>query len=93
MIEFQKKDIERSDVVKKIIDIYDFNYDKINNETNRIAIPLLKDIKNTINPNNNYTNSTNVKYNRYNIIDNDAALIPKHHIIRNNDIFFDNSIL
>jgi phosphate starvation-inducible PhoH-like protein len=53
IIEFEKQDIERSKIVKDIINIYDYND----------------------NTNNN----------------NDAALIPKNHITKNVDIFFENT--
>jgi phosphate starvation-inducible PhoH-like protein len=98
IVEFQKRDIERSDVVKKIIDIYDFNYNKrISEDTKNVVLPLLQETTITTNitntNNNNTTDKPFIKKNNYNIINNDAALIPKHHIIRNNDIFFDNSLM
>jgi phosphate starvation-inducible PhoH-like protein len=102
IVEFQKMDIERSDVVKKIIDIYDFNYIKKSNETKSVTMPLLQETNNfrdtTITSNNtcnivSANNSTIIKSNKYNVISNDAALIPKHHITKNRDIFFDNSLM
>lgn len=102
IVEFQKMDIERSDVVKKIIDIYDFNYIKKSNETKSVTMPLLQEINNfrdtAITSNNtcnivSANNSTIIKSNKYNVISNDAALIPKHHITKNRDIFFDNSLM
>ncbi len=76
IISFEKIDIERSEIVKKIIDIYDFE-------------PKKKDIS-VINSNVTFSE----KKNETQIIsDNDAALIPKHHIVKNRDIFFDNTLL
>jgi len=75
IIEFDKYDIERSDIVKNIINIYDFN----NNITTSKNISLSND------------NAITKKYSINNNNENDAALIPKHHISKNSDIFFDNS--
>jgi hypothetical protein len=75
IIGFEKHDVERSEVVKKIIDIYD--YDKNLNvpiNTNANATVLEKHIQ-----------RTSTKDAR----DNDAALIPKQHITKNTDIFWE----
>ena len=61
LIKFANEDIERSAIVKTVIDMYD----------NKKTIEP-KDTKDAINVENK-----------------DAALIPKRHISRNNDIFFD----
>lgn len=75
IVNFEKEDIERSDLVKKIIEIY---------ENNTHIVFEKKAINNT----QKITNSTNnmIKKDRY--LENDAALIPKHHITKNTDIFF-----
>lgn len=76
VIDFKKHDIERSEIVKKIIDIYDYDKTKpATNLTNNIT-SLKTDISSK-----DYCNS------------NDAALIPKNHISKNNDIFFYNNII
>jgi hypothetical protein len=100
IINFEKEDIERSDIVKHIINLYDNNDNVVNNKNNiKTNNTLLHDITvtsltsnitnmiNTTNPRNSNTNS--IKSKHYN--DNDAALIPKHHMTKNTDIFYDNS--
>lgn len=69
VVTFEKHDIERSEIVKNIINIYD--YDKSNNTT---SISSSKKNLENVNPV---------------IHSNDAALIPKHHISKNVDIFWD----
>ena len=86
IVDFEKRDIERSEIVKKIIDIYDFDIKTLNNSN-------ISNISNNSN-NNNSTTATNNKTTSKKIIDkknDDAALIPKHHITKNIDIFFENS--
>jgi len=86
IINFEKEDIERSDIVKNIIKIYEIKDDPISN---------IKENINTLNTTSNVitidvSNSTS-KTNSY--MDNDAALIPKHHMkkntVKNIDIFYD----
>jgi phosphate starvation-inducible PhoH-like protein len=72
IIDFEKQDIERSEIVKKIIDIYDLEV-KVPKETRNIT-------------NNSYNNS--IKCNPNHKRNNDAALIPKYQITKNTDIFF-----
>jgi len=73
IIDFEKQDIERSEIVKKIIDIYDFEVKEI------------RENKESKNSNMNYNNSLNSINSCRN---DDAALIPKYHITKNTDIFF-----
>jgi phosphate starvation-inducible PhoH-like protein len=75
IVNFEKEDIERSELVKKIIEIY---------ENNTQIVFEKKAINNT----QKITNITNnmIKNDRY--LENDAALIPKRHITKNTDIFF-----
>ena len=78
IVDFEKRDIERSEIVKKIIDIYDFD---------------IKNLNTFNNSNNNNSTNTN-KTTSKKIVEkknDDAALIPKHHITKNMDIFFENS--
>jgi len=60
IIDFNNVDIERSDIAKKVIEIYDYKY-------------LGKNIIN---------NTTKVE----SILENDSALMPKHHVITNYNI-------
>jgi len=83
IIDFEKQDIERSEIVRKIIDIYDFD---VNNNNNTNA--QQNNVTGIINSTNNtipavYISSASKKYET-----SDAALIPKHHITKNIDIFF-----
>jgi phosphate starvation-inducible PhoH-like protein len=96
IITFEKNDIERSDIVKDIINIYDGDYKSISTEKN--ATSLVSNDNTTIiipeNTNTTYAifrkKDTTYNYN-VNNNDNDAALIPKRHMTRNTDIFFDTS--
>jgi len=101
VVNLEKEDIERSDIVKNIINIYEYN-DKnvITNITNKNVInngtiATSTNITSVISPKNdtitkssssNKPKNNNYKYND----DNDAALIPKHHLTKNTDIFFEN---
>ena len=85
IVTFEKYDIERSEIVKNVIDIYDYDKNQANFTSNNNNIQknvfsnnstLLKPSENSINKRNN---------------DNDAALIPKRHISKNIDIFWDTS--
>lgn len=89
IVDFTTSDIERSEIVKTIINIYD----------NKIEKQNIKNIMNNTEPNsnNNQTVSFNVskisnyiesKINNNNNNSNDCALIPKQHLTKNyNDIF------
>lgn len=109
IVNLEKEDIERSDIVKNIINIYEYN-DKnrinINDQNNMTSITFtnmanITNIATTTNtssailPKNdtitkssssNKLKNNNYKYND----DNDAALIPKRHLTKNTDIFFEN---
>jgi len=109
IVTFEKQDIERSDIVKDIINIYEYDdknkITKSNTSTNNNSSYTNTTNKNTtsINISNkattvpeNTNNTTHVISNKLNNnykynYDNDAALIPKHHMTRNTDIFFESS--
>ena len=96
IVRFENSDVERSEIVKKIIEIY--NYVKPVNKvtaTDKVtASDKVIEFKNdTITKNENITSSVappkminQIKSPVYN---NDAALIPKHHVTHNYDIFFE----
>jgi phosphate starvation-inducible PhoH-like protein len=106
VVNLEKEDIERSDIVKNIINIYEYNDKNVitNKNTNNVTSITMTDITNiatttntssAISPKNdtiskssscNKLKNNNYKYND----DNDAALIPKHHLTKNTDIFFEN---
>lgn len=70
LINFEDKDVERSEIVKKVIDIYSFK--------NKISPQI-----NFKNNNNNNNNNINININNKLIESNcDAALIPIHHITK-----------
>jgi len=110
IVNLEKEDIERSDIVKNIINIYEYNDKNVitNKNTNNVTSITMTDITNialttntttAISPKNatiiskssscNKLKNNNYKYNHDNA-DNDAALIPKHHLTKNTDIFFEN---
>jgi phosphate starvation-inducible PhoH-like protein len=74
LVRFENDDIERSEIVKEVIKIYD--YKKPN-----------KKIENSISLYNNTRITNNIIYSKNK--DSDAALIPKHHMSNNYDIFFE----
>lgn len=84
IVEFTNADIERSEIVKTIINIYD----------NKIEPKNKKNItNNTTISSQNYTqisiNTTKISNYIKNKLNNDSALIPKKHITKNfNDVFF-----
>jgi len=106
IVTFEKRDIERSEIVKSIINIYEC--DDRNIPTSNIIHTAKKNTtsiapsnttlgssaiipENTANTTMTLSNKTN-NNSRYNHdTDNDAALIPKRHMTRNTDIFFENS--
>jgi phosphate starvation-inducible PhoH-like protein len=76
IVELSKADIERSKVINKLLDIYDFNESAVSkkDETPKsIIIPISVPLASTVSTNVT-EQSTIVKSN------NDAALIPIHHI-------------
>jgi phosphate starvation-inducible PhoH-like protein len=85
IINFENEDIERSEIVKQIIDIYDFDPKNIVKKSINISTSSQQfTVPNFIN-NNNSSTSFKPNYLYY----NDAALIPKAHITHNYDIFFE----
>lgn len=88
IVKFNNEDVERSDIVKKVLNIY--NYVKPihlvkkndNNIINIESIPLVNNtsIVNSTTPIKKLIISKNYR---------DAALIPKHHVSHNYDIFFE----
>jgi len=80
VIYFDKKDIERSDIVKKIIKIYEYEKPLISNVTNTNIITTIS------NKNNSVAKTSIQNYNN----NDDAAMIPKSFLMRKGtDIFFD----
>jgi len=103
VVNLEKEDIERSDIVKNIINIYEYN-DKNIIKNNNITVNVFnnKEIinNNTIVNDNIVTSknstitkvsSSNKPKNNSKYKDNDSALIPKHQMTKNTDIFFENS--
>jgi len=107
IVTFEKRDIERSEIVKSIINIYECDDKNIptsniihntkknitsilvtSNTTTLSSVIMQENTANTTLTLSNKTNN-NSRYNDDN--DNDAALIPKRHMARNTDIFFENS--
>ena len=90
LVKFDNTDIERSEIVKKVLNIY--NYVKPYNETNifKIVSPLKRvDVNNSSNINSNTTIVSEPKKVKLNNKSSDAALMPKHHVSHNFDIFFE----
>ena len=111
IMSFDSNDIERSEIVKQVIEIYDYKpYNIVSTSINNNTIAT--NITNTTN-NTSVTNNANTTNNittskatyelyykiyknkKNNTKDNDAAVIPKHHvpktphITHNYDIFFE----
>jgi phosphate starvation-inducible PhoH-like protein len=103
IVKFENKDIERSEIVKKVIEIY--SYKRTNNiEINKKQINetvIIKELKNDTQIIVSKVSSTkNVSLkpvnSKFTPNDNDAALIPRHHMTKsmphityNHDIFFE----
>lgn len=90
LVRLESEDIERSEIVKNVIAIYDYKKsDKPMAELKESS--HVKNVTTTTSTNTN-TTATNTTVSK-NIIkrDDDAALIPKRHILRNHDIFFESS--
>jgi phosphate starvation-inducible PhoH-like protein len=89
LVRLENEDIERSEIVKNVIEIYDY-------KNGNKPVITLKEISNTnasvLNTNANVTNTNDTNTSK-NIAkrDDDAALIPKRRISRNHDIFFESS--
>jgi len=98
IVNFANDDIERSEIVKQIIGIYDYSKN-VKNETviatkNETVLAVKNETviaaKNeTVIAAKNETVTNKNLTKKYKIMENDAALIPKHHISYNYDIFFD----
>jgi len=90
-IKLDNNDIERSEVVKKVIKIYDFLPLIINdakNSTIQETNSTIQETNSTIQETNSTIQETKKpKYRIYN--DNDAALIPIQHVTKCQDIFMD----
>jgi len=84
VIKFEKEDIERSDIVKKIIKLYEDEPLMIVNNNNITLVTNVSNITSNVTTNNGVSCSS--KKNNY--LDNDAALIPKHQMTKNTDIFY-----
>jgi len=88
LVRLENEDIERSEIVKNVIEIYDY-------KNGNKPVITLKETSNTnasvLNTNVNVTNTNTNTNTSKNIAkrDDDAALIPKRHISRNHDIFFE----
>jgi phosphate starvation-inducible PhoH-like protein len=104
LVEFEKRDVERSDIVKQVIDIYDYNSDVVFNKIiNKPVVkvepvepvepiePVVKvePIEPVVKVEPIEIIKTNKKKVKKNNKDLDAALIPKHHYTHNYDIFFE----
>jgi phosphate starvation-inducible PhoH-like protein len=86
VISLEKEDIERSDIVKNIIKIYEEpEYKEISNVNKNNTIVTVIQSNKTVNAFFNTTKNIKEYYDN----DNDAALIPKRQMRRNIDIFYD----
>ena len=98
VVNLEKEDIERSEIVKNIINIYEYN-DKNVIKNNNITVNAFNNnnntvVNNTVVSKNNTiakVSSPNKTKNNSKYKDNDAALIPKYHMTKNTDIFFENN--
>ena len=105
LVRLESEDIERSEIVKNVIAIYDYkngNKPVITLKEPSLASVLniitnVTNVTNTNDTNTNVTNTNDTNTNDTNTFkniakrDDDAALIPKRHISRNHDIFFESS--
>jgi hypothetical protein len=96
MVEMTNNDIERSEIVRHIIDIYNFKDKKTATLINEIIVTNKSNIINTNNITTNKSNITtnnNTKYEQFNsskindfinqkLNENDAALIPKKYMTK-----------
>ena len=89
LIKLDNNDIERSEIVKKVIEIYDYKYD-----INTTNINTINTVNTSINNLSNYTKipvyvtpDYTIKNNTTN---NDAALIPKQYISSKYESFYKN---
>ena len=84
LVRLENEDIERSEIVKNVIAIYDYK----KSDKPILALKETLYVKETTNTN---VTNTNVSKMMTKAHDNDAALIPKRYISRNYDIFFESS--
>jgi phosphate starvation-inducible PhoH-like protein len=95
IVKLQNNDIERSEIVKKVIEIYEYKKLVKMIEIEKIITNNTTHITNNTTPiTNNTTLNTNIKsvnnkLGSINYNNQDAALIPKQHISHNFDIFFE----
>jgi phosphate starvation-inducible PhoH-like protein len=99
IINFDNSDIERSEIVKKVIEIYAYKkYNEIAvSNVKKNDTPIAIDVPAVSNNNNNTAKPFSSKFYskpNANANDNDAALIPRHHMTKpyishNYDIFFE----
>lgn len=88
LVRLENEDIERSEIVKNVIEIYD--YKKGDKQMAALKEPThVKNVTTITVTNTTATNTTVSKMITKG--DDDAALIPKRHISRNHDIFFESS--
>ncbi len=91
VIKFEKEDIERSDIVKKIIKLYeDEPLTNVNNDITIVmnASNITSNVATNVTSNVTTNNGVRCSSKTNNYLDNDAALIPKHQMTRNTDIFY-----
>jgi phosphate starvation-inducible PhoH-like protein len=82
MVTFQKYDIERSEIVKNVIDIYDYNKNN-NTPITPTTTTTNTTLKNVFSNNSTLLKPSENSINKRNINDNDAALVPKRYITKN----------
>lgn len=89
IVKFDSEDVERSEIVKKVIEIY--NYVKPINKYIEVKNYTVLDVTNPINETIpiNETNVAKPRQINFKQNNNDAALIPKHHTTHNFDVFFE----
>ena len=93
LVRLENEDIERSEIVKNVIEIYDYK----KGDKPMVALKEPTHVKNVTTitvTNTTATNTTATNTTVSKMItkgDDDAALIPKRHISRNHDIFFESS--
>ena len=78
LVEFNSNDVQRSKIVKNVLELYNLSEDKDNLLNNNIVNNLLNNnntiVNNLLNNNNNTKNNKTINNNA--LINNDAALIP-----------------
>lgn len=91
IINFTLDDVERSDIVKTMLKLYDNPVNNMKDIENKPINKVEHKIMDKIEPKKELfipsKNNTTVTENKYLDDNNDAALIPKHHMTKNTDIF------